>query len=173
MFSPARTSSGGFTLSDEDRPGFVQLFRHPHPPRRDDTRRPGGIGSSQAAASSPDGDAAPLSKGVTRPVRPVAEGASDAKGAVSEANKGSSSTAGVGAQEKGSAEAAAAAAAVKGGGASIFGVAFDDYIGADGVHPPPGVDTTGAAGSGSRLTVAEGDGNGPGELRATMEEKRR
>lgn len=66
---------------------------------------------------------------------------------------------------------------MKGGGASIFGVAFDDYIGEDGVRAPGG-GAPDASGDGSNAgyrgyeSGSKGDA-GLGDLRAKFEEDRR
>lgn len=64
----------------------------------------------------------------------------------------------------------------KGGVASIFGVAFDDYIGEEGVRLPSTMTTGPVAweGGGGSATVESSDvGGGSGKSRACIEEDRR
>ncbi|CAN0041853.1 unnamed protein product, partial [Ectocarpus sp. 8 AP-2014] len=60
-----------------------------------------------------------------------------------------------------------------GGGASIFGVAFDDYIGEEGVRSPP--NAAGATAAAAAAAAAEGaeSAGAAGEARAKIEEDRR
>lgn len=140
---PDRSSIEGLTLSDKTRPGFVQLFRHPHPPRKPD----------QIMEDNPS---------LIQEKRIL-----DSRG---EAVNGKSP-----------------GASGKGGGVSIFGVAFDDYIREDGVcssPASPGVAfSQGVAGAvecseggtrgGTRLIRSETEAGGAGDTRATVEEDRR
>ncbi|CAM9221484.1 unnamed protein product, partial [Scytosiphon promiscuus] len=222
-FAAGRSFGGGFTLSGKRRPGFVQLFRHPHPPRNvnaststADTVALASTPATDSTSSRPSRgrrDVTPASKaGTATIVSP--SGVRRAAAAEKEEEEEEEEEAGVeeqhapeaqqdsiegrpckspgagGADGAGSgAEDAPPTAVVavvgegadketKGGGASIFGVAFDDYIGEEGVrhHVSATVTATAAAGGGSGRGGTGGDGadgGDGGEARASVEEDRR
>lgn len=150
-------------LSDKSS-GFVQLFRHPHPPRRVDSAACPPIASvpecTASSATLQPSREADTKAAVTAPVVPVEyvkeSTARSGTGVAAKAKRSSSekSTRGSGGFADGGFIQAVRSPAAKlgnnegggsvvkdtgkGGGASIFGVAFDDYIGEDGVRALPG-----------------------------------
>lgn len=171
-------SGQGLTLSERSA-GFVQLFRHPHPPRR--------VGELSSFA-------VPTKRGESRvaPVDPPSESTSPKPPAMATVAEGliagREETETLGRAAMATSTSAAnvdAFIALKGEGlrrpagvASIFGVAFDDYISEDGVRAPPGMGdragVVGGAGPGDGDIEAVGvGGSGSGSLRAGVEEDRR
>lgn len=163
----------------------MQLFRHPHPPRKfeERTEERSGVGTSREAAREANVDTTSETATVPEAVKLPAT---------------------VDSTEGGHAAAVAAAAGVdigterdpprlgngsvsasfgrgegvgagggKGGGASIFGVAFDDYIGEEGVRTPFWAKAKGASGDGARVEKAKSNGSNAGETHASIEEERR
>lgn len=179
-----RNAGAGLTLSRENRSGFVQLFRHPHPPRKFEERTR--VGASREAAPEAGG-VHPASETATSPtpaenveLHPTVdstEGGHTATAAVNAAGLGTGTEPGptrlgIGSRSV-SVEGVGMGGGGGGGGASIFGVAFDDYIGEDGVRPPFSATATGASASGARVERARSDGSGNGVAHASIEEERR
>lgn len=183
------SSAGGFTLNDKDCPGFTQLFRHPHPPRIIETKRDGsdalrggeasarqhedGLRLTSIVTTSPalinePGYGASLGSGERSPRAAIT--ASSVTETEPCSTHSRSVAASVGKEGEGSGTAGG-----KGGGASIFGVAFDDYIGEDGVCLPAAPTMTSTVTSGGRTSVemASSDRGGGGEALASIEEDRR
>ena len=52
-------------------------------------------------------------------------------------------------------------------------MAFDDYIGEEGVRPPFSATATGGSAGGARVERAKSDGSNDGEAHASIEEDRR
>lgn len=179
-----RNVGAGLTLSRESRSGFVQLFRHPHPPRKFEERT--GVGASREAAPEAGADISETATSSTLaevgelyPTVDSTEGghtaaapaAANTTGLGTEAEPGPTRL-GIGSQSV-SVAGERAEARGRGGGASIFGVAFDDYIGEEGVRSPFSATATGASADGARIERARSDGNNTGVAHASIEEDRR
>lgn len=194
-----RSIAGAITL--DATPGFIQLFRHPHPPRSIDagssvddfsTRSSPGAGPARAnegAEATPPlttvsaaldvAAVASVASAVPRrdraPVAPT-EGATAIAGVRPAAVNGTEAHVGdaAGDPSGGRPGVTSVGGERKGGGASIFGVAFDDYIREDGVCPPgPPAATTALSGGGARQERVVSDGASAAEARASVEEDRR
>lgn len=192
---PHRSIAGAITLDAP--PGFTQLFRHPHPPRTVDT---GSSVDEFSTRSSPRAGPARANEGAeAMPLLTTVSAALDVAavaavprrdGALVAPTEGVTAIAGVHPAAVNGTETHVGAAAGdpsggrpgatsvggerKGGGASIFGVAFDDYIREDGVCPPgPPAATTALSGEGTRQERVVSDGASAAEARASVEEARR
>lgn len=199
-------------MSGTSHPGFVQLFRHPHPPRNRNaytaavtgaaaagsasaTRRkdppsrpsPGDIAGAEptadfsllsnmaaaaAAAVAAKERGAPAGEGSIEGLRSAAtgpDGASDSAGKSIREGIGTGSP-----TDAIMAERAGLEPEGSGGGASIFGVAFDDYIGEEGVRSPPNAAGATAAVAAAAAAAEGAESTGAaGEARAKIEEDRR
>lgn len=187
-------------------PGFVQLFRHPHPPRNRNAYTAAVAGTAAAVGAPASRPKEPPSRpppediAGTEPTAGFSPSSSLAEAAAAAKKQGSTT-------EEGSKEALRSEAAGpygafdsagrsiregigtdnpadavtvervglesegSSGGASIFGVAFDDYISEEGVRFPPTAAATAAV-----VAAAGGVESGAaaaGEARAKIEEDRR
>ena len=170
----ARIGAAGLKLSDKDRPAFVQIFRHPHPPRKLNVRT---SDSATTAVSKPA--ATFLSSSPRIVATPTASRARD-DGLAMKSRDGCAVSAvggGSGGGDGGARFEESDGAGTGEARASIFGVAFDDYIGEEGVlHPPHPATGGGSGGGGDCGGGARFDGNnggGGGEACASIEEDRR
>ncbi|CAM9811589.1 unnamed protein product, partial [Sphacelaria rigidula] len=199
-----RVVDQGITLS-ERHPGFVQLFRHPHPPRQTTKKLEGHSNKPPAAAAAAatavesaisGGEATDdpwVSTAAVRSQTASVESFIAAKGGL----RRSSAQAWVGTGRSAAAGGAAwgqlgggldtipsvasANVSAEGGGASIFGVAFDDYIGEDGVRASPEwVDRAGGGAAGAVVGggiggggCGGGTGSKGGRSRASVQEDER
>lgn len=166
----------------------MQLFRHPHPPRKFEERT--GVGVSREAAPEAGAD---TSEAATSPtltevgeLYPTVDSTEDCHAAAAPAAApAAANTTGLGTEaesgltrlgirsQSASVAGERAEARGRGGGASIFGVAFDDYIGEEGVRSPFSATATGASADGARIERARSDGNNTGVAHASIEEERR
>lgn len=175
-----RNAGAGLTLSREDRSGFVQIFRHPHPPRKFSERseEPSDVGTSREAYPEANVDTTSETASVMETLELSATVDSTEAAATAASlgigtepgpprlgNRSVSASSGRGQSVEGGGG--------RGGGASIFGVAFDDYIGEEGVRTPFWSKEKRASEDGARIERAKSDGATAGETQASIEEERR